>query len=53
MTFSPYDKGNHGLSLRQVQNSGGVKSVNEIPTLSLLIIESPMAIHFFLQKQMI
>jgi hypothetical protein len=41
MTLSPYDIGNPDLSLGQVHNCGGVKPVNGIPTLSLLIIGSP------------
>jgi len=39
-----YDIGNPGPGLGQTQKCGRVKPINGIPTLPLLIIESPMTI---------
>jgi hypothetical protein len=39
-----YGIGHPGSHLGQAQKGGGVKPVNGIPTLSLLIIGSPMTI---------
>jgi hypothetical protein len=39
-----YDIGNPGSGLGQAKKCGGVKSINEIPTFSILIIISPTKI---------